>query len=129
LRLDERFVVVGAEPVSSNETGTARGLLAIPGETIEICPIYVPVCKPEAATVAINVEGMVPFVGVTESHVPPLADALNVTDGREAIVSPRLCDGGPAGYENDKLLGDVPSIGQHDVMVKEPATDWIPSEF
>lgn len=123
MRLDERIVVVGSEPAISNETGTAKGLLAIPGETMEICPIYVPVCKPEGATLAVNVEGMVPFIGVMKSQDPPLADALNVTDGSGVIVSPRLWDKGPVGYENDKLLGDVPSMGQHDVMVKEPATD------
>ena len=90
LRLDERFVVVGSEPVISNEIGTAKGLLAIPGETIAICPVYVPACRPVGATVVVNVEGMVPFAGVTESHDPPVADVLNVADGNGIIVSARL---------------------------------------
>ena len=63
---------------TTSRTGTVCGLFAAVLEVRVIEPLYVPAASPEAFTATLSDPGVEPLAGVTVSHEPPDAAAVNV---------------------------------------------------
>ena len=75
------MTVTGGDTVRLTGTSTKPPEVSV--AVTRMAPLYVPAGNPDGATVTLNVAGVVPAAGATESHVPPagvvLATAVTVT--------------------------------------------------
>ncbi len=71
--------------VTTSLTGTLNGLLAAPADATEIVLLYVPAVNPVVSTETVNVWGVFPLPGLTETHGAPSVAAVTERAG-EAVI-------------------------------------------
>ena len=116
--------MAGVEPtVKVTGTATVR-----PAPEIVTVPLYVPAASGATLAVTAIVAGVVPLDGVTDSHEPPEATAVNDAFGE--AETPRLCAPGelpPTVAENDNELGLTEKLWVAELTVNVTGTDDVPA--
>ena len=124
MKLNDVGLTVAVEGLTtSSSIGTEMGLPVAPKEVMVTWPIYVPMGRFAPLAETETLAGVVPLVGVTESHVPPVGVSIEVVTlklSADEPVTAMVCGPGwepPTAWVNVSLVVGAEIVPDETVTV------------